>query len=157
VPEKHHPDDVNLYKVLARQGCRLQIMGGSCLRSSLEDTLAITILPALAQDSVGFLQDLDCFYYRTSEQWVETFGRVIFEAMACGLPVVCHRNGGYVAHIEHGINGFLFDTDEEAIKIILKLKANAQLRAQVGFAARQTAEKLFGSQAYDTIMQFYLK
>jgi hypothetical protein len=42
-------------------------------------------------------------------------GRVVTEAMACGLPVVCHESGGYAEIIEHGRNGFLFDTQQEAL------------------------------------------
>ena len=157
VPEKHHPGDIELYKALASKGCRIRIMGGTCLRPFLGDTSGIALLPASGEEPAAFLHGLDCFFYRTSDEWVETFGRVVFEAMACGLPVVCHRRGGYVAEIQHGINGFLFDTDEEAMTILLELKADPALRARVGFAARRTTEELFGTMAHDKILQFYLR
>lgn len=35
-----------------------------------------------------FLRDLDIFVYYTHPDWVEAFGRVIFEAMAVGVPVI---------------------------------------------------------------------
>lgn len=35
-----------------------------------------------------FLRDLDVFVYYTHPDWVEAFGRVIFEAMATGVPVI---------------------------------------------------------------------
>ncbi|MDX8047093.1 glycosyltransferase [Gracilibacillus sp. S3-1-1] len=35
-----------------------------------------------------FLRELDVFVYYTHPGWVEAFGRVIFEAMAAGVPVV---------------------------------------------------------------------
>ncbi|MBM7095811.1 glycosyltransferase [Bacillus sp. H-16] len=35
-----------------------------------------------------FLADLDVFVYYTHPDWVEAFGRVIFEAMAAGVPVI---------------------------------------------------------------------
>ncbi|SFM27296.1 Glycosyl transferases group 1 [Gracilibacillus orientalis] len=35
-----------------------------------------------------FLQEIDVFVYYTHPGWVEAFGRVIFEAMAAGVPVV---------------------------------------------------------------------
>lgn len=35
-----------------------------------------------------FLVDLDVFVYFTSPGWIESFGRVIIEAMAAGIPVV---------------------------------------------------------------------
>jgi glycosyltransferase involved in cell wall biosynthesis len=36
----------------------------------------------------AFLADLDVFVYYTHKDWVEAFGRVIFEAMAVGVPVI---------------------------------------------------------------------
>jgi glycosyltransferase involved in cell wall biosynthesis len=35
-----------------------------------------------------FLKELDVFVYYTHPDWVEAFGRVIFEAMAAGVPVI---------------------------------------------------------------------
>ncbi|WP_235715796.1 glycosyltransferase, partial [Alkalihalobacillus hemicellulosilyticus] len=35
-----------------------------------------------------FLKELDVFVYYTHPDWVEAFGRVIFEAMAVGVPVI---------------------------------------------------------------------
>ena len=35
-----------------------------------------------------FLADIDVFVYYTHPEWVEAFGRVIFEAMAVGVPVI---------------------------------------------------------------------
>lgn len=37
-----------------------------------------------------FLKGLDVFVYYTHPDWVEAFGRVIFEAMAVGVPVIIH-------------------------------------------------------------------
>jgi glycosyltransferase involved in cell wall biosynthesis len=39
-----------------------------------------------------FLADLDVFVYYTHPEWVEAFGRVIFEAMAVGVPVIIPPN-----------------------------------------------------------------
>uniref|UniRef100_UPI000B19B230 glycosyltransferase n=1 Tax=Bacillus sp. JCM 19034 TaxID=1481928 RepID=UPI000B19B230 len=36
----------------------------------------------------NFLKELDVFIYYTHPDWVEAFGRVIFEAMAVGVPVI---------------------------------------------------------------------
>lgn len=35
-----------------------------------------------------FLAELDVFVYYTHQDWIEAFGRVIFEAMATGVPVI---------------------------------------------------------------------
>ena len=134
---KHHPGDAALYRRLADQRCRIQVMGASDeLRAAVADYRAIELLPSCAVEASAFLRGLDCFFYRTSETWPEPWGRVVIEAMACGLPVVCHRSGGYAAVVDHGRNGFLFDSDEEAEAILLALKADPELRRRIGSAAR---------------------
>jgi glycosyltransferase involved in cell wall biosynthesis len=156
VATKHHQDDARVYKALARAGVALCVMGGTCLRHRLDAVAAESFLPAGSQRSVEFLHNLDCFYYRTSEQWLEAYGRVVFEAMACGLPVVCGRRGGYADYIAHGVNGFLFDTSEQAIALILKLRADPALRERIGRAARRTVEDLYRGRTWQNKLAFFL-
>ena len=158
VPFKHHPADPALYRQLVDHGCRVRIMGPSPhLEAKLRGLESIELLPAYAQEAHLFLQGLDCFFYRTSENYLEPSGRVITEAMACGLAVVCHERGGYVEWIEDGRNGFLFDTQQEALEILLTLKEDPALRERVGKAARRTAEELFSDTVRSQIVQFYLR
>ncbi len=157
-PHKHHPNDPALYRQLVDRGCRIRIMGPSPrLEAELSGLESIELLPAYAQEAHLFLQGLDCFFYRTSENYLEPSGRVITEAMACGLAVVCHKRGGYTEWIEDGHNGFLFDTQQEALKIVLTLKEDPQLRERVGKAARRTAEELFSDAVRSQIIEFYLR
>ena len=157
-PKKHHPEDAALYRRLVGEGCRVRIMGPS---PSLEEELggleSVTLLPMGAQEAHLFLQGLDCFFYRTSEEYLEPWGRVITEAMACGLPVVCHESGGYARIIDHGRNGFLFDTQQEALEILLMLKEEPELRETIGRAARATAEELFSSAVRSELAELYLR
>src|SRR5215208_758166 len=157
-PFKHHPDDPALYRQLVDHGCRVRIMGASqSLKAELGGLEAVTLLPMYAQEAHLFLQELDCFFYRTSENYLEPWGRVITEAMACGLPVVCHNRGGYAEIIEDGRNGFLFDTQQEALEIVLKLKEDLALRERVGKEARRSAEELFSDAVRSEIVEFYLR
>ena len=156
--EKHHPADPALYRRLVRHGFHIRIMGATpALIRKLGHSRSVTLLPADAQEPHLFLQSLDCFFYRTSRGWPEPWGRVVTEAMACGLPVVCHNRGGYVDIIDHGRNGFLFDTQQEALDILLRLKEDRALRASIGRAARETAEVLFSPARRREVVRFYLQ
>ncbi|MDB9823135.1 glycosyltransferase family 4 protein [Deltaproteobacteria bacterium] len=58
----------------------------------------------------------------------EAFGRVLVEAMACGVPVIATRSGGVPEIVRHGKDGFLVtpgDVDEmaDAVSEILKNEA----------------------------------
>ncbi len=48
----------------------------------------------------------------------EPFGLSVVEAMACGTPVIATRRGSMPELIEHGVNGFLVDTPDQAIAAI---------------------------------------
>jgi glycosyltransferase involved in cell wall biosynthesis len=157
VPEKHHAPDATLYRELVAHGCPVRIMGGARTLAALCADTGITLLPPRAEAPHLFLQGLDCFYYRTADDWIETYGRVVIEAMACGLPVVCHRRGGYAELIEHGRTGFLFETQAEARSLLLRLKDDAVLRQNVGRAARAAAETLFSARRRAEIVEFYLR
>ncbi len=45
--------------------------------------------------------------------WEEPFGMAVIEALACGTPVIAMRRGAMPEIIEHGVNGFLADSEEE--------------------------------------------
>lgn len=44
-------------------------------------------------------------------RWVEAFGNVAIEALACGVPVVAYRRGGPAEIIDHGKTGWLVAPD----------------------------------------------
>lgn len=72
----------------------------------------------------------------------ETFGQVIQEAMASGLPVVARREGGPADIILPGETGYLPDPDnlEEFASYTLKLIEDADLRQRLSQTARHFAE-----------------
>lgn len=41
------------------------------------------------------------------DEWIETFGLTIIEAMAYGLPVIVPPVGGVTELVEYGVNGYL--------------------------------------------------
>jgi glycosyltransferase involved in cell wall biosynthesis len=154
---KHHEDDPSLYRMLGLQSHRVRIMGGTCLEPYLGiDRKNIELLPAGALPAADFLRSLDCFFYRIHPSFLETFGRVVLEAMACGLPVVCERRGGYVEWIRDGQNGFLFDTQEQAWEILQTLSRDGTLRHAIGAAARHSVEELYGGATRSRFRAWYL-
>jgi UDP-glucose:tetrahydrobiopterin glucosyltransferase len=55
-----------------------------------------------------------CAAVLMTSKWVEAFGNVAIEAMACGVPVVSYRRGGPSEVILHGETGFLVEPDDIA-------------------------------------------
>jgi glycosyltransferase involved in cell wall biosynthesis len=141
-PSKHHEEDPELWRALAKAGCRVRIMGGTCLARELSGVPNIELLPAGAEDAAAFLRGLDCFVYRTSRHWFEGYGRVVAEAMATGLPVVVGRPGGYVDYVTNGINGYIFDTSAEALAAVMTLQHRRDIVAAFGRAGRVVSERI---------------
>ena len=47
--------------------------------------------------------------------WPEPFGLVMIEAMACGTPVIAWNRGSVPEVVEHGVSGYIVDSEEEAL------------------------------------------
>src|SRR5207302_775539 len=66
----------------------------------------------------------------------EGFGIAILEAMSCGVPVVATNSGGPRDFVVDGVNGFLVEDDDELLRRLSELAADAAARARIGAAAR---------------------
>ncbi|KAI1490128.1 hypothetical protein F5X96DRAFT_637786 [Biscogniauxia mediterranea] len=71
----------------------------------------------------------------------ETFGLVVLEAMASGVPVIARDEGGPSDTIDHGKSGFLVPPDDldEFVQKVLELADDPKLCQQIGEAGRAQA------------------
>jgi len=51
-------------------------------------------------------------------RWPEPFGLVMIEAMACGTPTVAFDCGSVTEVIQHGVNGYVVNSEEQALRAI---------------------------------------
>jgi len=128
---------------------RLQFCGWGQLRQPLERDLARRGLMerAVFRECVSALEmpahyatmDVLVLPSRTRPNWKEQFGRVLIEAMACGVPVVGSDSGAIPAVI--GDAGLTFpEGDAGALRAHLAmLMADPQLRRELGARGRQRA------------------
>lgn len=56
-------------------------------------------------------------------RWVEAFGNVAIEALACGVPVISYRRGGPAEMVQDGVTGWLVEPDSvpELVNAIARL------------------------------------
>jgi len=154
---KFHENDPELFKRLASENVLIRLMGGTCLAEQLQGISGIKLLGEGSEPANEFLNSLDCFLYRTSANWFETYGRVVFEAMACGLPVVVGADGGYAQYVEHGVNGFIFHNNSDAERYVLELRDNTELRMKIQASARASVVKMYSDDFETQVFQFYAR
>ncbi|MGQ9909156.1 MAG: glycosyltransferase family 4 protein [Candidatus Flexifilum sp.] len=132
-------------------GTRLAIVGDGPARAEMEKYFA-----GLPVKFMGYLKgealaqayaSADIFVFASA---LETFGLVVVEAMAAGLPVVSSRVGGVRDVIEEGRTGYTFDVGDVAglVNGVRQIASSRARIAEMGRAARAFAE----TQSWDAIM-----
>jgi glycosyltransferase involved in cell wall biosynthesis len=88
---------------------------------------------------------------------IETFGLVVAEAMAVGLPVVSSRVGGVPELIKHGHNGYIFEVNdtEQMTAHVQDLIDHPEKRQQMGQAALQAVQGLTWEAINDDLLAEY--
>jgi glycosyltransferase involved in cell wall biosynthesis len=122
-------------------GARLAVVGDGPARPALEQGAPAGVrflgeLHGIELAEVYASADVFCFPSTT-----DTFGQVLLEAGASGLPVVAARAGGGAELVADGSTGLLVKPDDAtALAAALRLLAgDAGLRAQLGAAGRLLA------------------
>lgn len=72
----------------------------------------------------------------------EPFGLSVIEAMASGTPVIATRRGAMPELIEHGVNGFLVDSQEEALAAIERVDEIDRAVVRKTVAERFTVDRM---------------
>ena len=118
-----------------------------------EDPLWSDYLKMLAAESkfynrihwIGKVEDIRPWYRAATVLLLpsenEPFGRVVIEAMACGVPVVATRGGGVPELISDSGQGFLVDSDniEEMSKALQTILSKNALRKALAYSAEKKA------------------
>lgn len=97
--------------------------------------------------------------YRRADLFVfpsrhDTFGQVVMEAMATGLPVVVTDQGGPQELVEDGVTGFVAD-DASFVSRVRQLAESCELRTRMGRNARSAADARSWNCIFDELMDRY--
>ena len=112
-PEKGLEDAVAAAKIT---GIPLKIMGKIQDENYWQKICAD--YPDAPIEYLGFLTTIqmqkqvrECRALLMTPRWVEAFGNVAIEALACGVPVIAYERGGPAEIVRDGLTGFLVEPD----------------------------------------------
>ena len=111
--------------------------------------------PLYEMDKIEAYVDADVF---VSMRNGEIFGLTLLEALACGKPVICSKEGGIANYINE-IAGFAIENDENELKsALIKILTNEELGKSFGHKGENLVNKNFDwSKTINELENIYLE
>jgi glycosyltransferase involved in cell wall biosynthesis len=69
----------------------------------------------------------------------------MIEAMACGTPVIAWNRGSVPEIVEHGVTGYIVDSEEEALAALSNIGSIDRRKVRAVFEQRFAARTMAGS------------
>lgn len=110
-------------------------------RASLPSNL--TVYPRTNDPAIHYAKASLVLNLSRPDQWVETFGLTLLEAMAFGVPVIAPPVGGPLELVDNGCEGFLIDSrdGDKLAEAVLTLADDEALCIRMSAAARRRASR----------------
>jgi phosphatidylinositol alpha 1,6-mannosyltransferase len=96
--------------------------------------------------------DMDLFAFFSE---TDTFGNVVLEALASGVPAVVTDQGGPKFIVEHERSGFICSTEEDFNASVLRLVASRSLQRDMAVAARLRAKRASWDAVFHSVYETY--
>ncbi len=140
-PEKSVRQFVELEQRLLAAGqrdFRLVLIGEGSEKEWLKSHLQSAELPGILRGEVlaEAFANMDVFVFPSR---TDTFGLVLLEAMASGVPVMVSPEAGVRVDVQHGGTGFVAHDIGSLTESVLRLMESEALRREMGSAARRFA------------------
>ncbi|WP_169976632.1 glycosyltransferase family 4 protein [Tautonia rosea] len=139
---------------------RLLIVGDGPARPLIEarlGTMARFVGFRSGEDLADHYAAADVFAFASR---TETFGNVVLEALASGLPAVVLADGGPAEIIQHGRTGLAINPNDPPSRFaeaLVALAEDAQLRRQLSETARDYARSQSWEQIMGTLRERYVR
>jgi glycosyltransferase involved in cell wall biosynthesis len=133
---------------------RFLIVGGGSERAWLEKSIpGATCTGVLTGEPLArAYADMDVFVFPSR---TDTFGNVVQEALASGVPAVVTDAGGPRFIVDHGITGWVAASDDELFRYVLHLVVDAEARHRMGAAARRQMNARSWDSVFDAVYDGY--
>lgn len=133
---------------------RFLIVGHGSEHSWLSRVMRRATLPGIlrGEDLARAYASMDAFVFPSS---TDTFGNVVLEAMASGVPAIVTREGGPKYLIHPGANGEIAGNAEEFARSIVQWSSNPERLAHMRIKARASAERFSWDAVWEEVYRCY--
>lgn len=133
---------------------RFFIIGDGSERGWLENHLTLADLPGILRGDqlADAYANMDVFVFPSR---TDTFGNVVLEAFASGVPAVVTDAGGPKFIVKDGVTGFVAADDQSFIDRSATLLNDGVLRRKMGLAAREYACGESWDAVFDSVYEGY--
>jgi phosphatidylinositol alpha 1,6-mannosyltransferase len=133
---------------------RLVLVGEGSEKEWLKNNLQSAELPGILRGEAlaEAFASMDVFVFPSR---TDTFGLVLLEAMASGVPVVVSPETGVRVEVQHGITGFVAQDIGCFTQSVLRLMESEALRREMSRAARRFACSKVWSGVFEQVYRTY--
>ena len=133
---------------------RIAVVGDGHERGWLQENVHGVELAGLlfGEDLARAYANFDIFAFPSH---TDTFGNVVLEALASGVPVVATASGGPKYLVQEGVTGFIGADPETFLKGVVRLAKDAELRERMGARAREFALCRYWNRIFDQVYDVY--
>lgn len=96
--------------------------------------------------------DMDIFVFPSL---TDTFGNVVLEALASGVPAVVTNQGGPKFLVQSGVTGIVAADETDFIESVARLAGDADLRARMSLAAVKYAHEQSWDRVFESVWNVY--
>jgi phosphatidylinositol alpha 1,6-mannosyltransferase len=148
---------VELERILVNQGLsgyKFLIVGDGSERSWLSAHMQHCELPGVlfGRELAIAYAGMDVFVFPST---TDTFGNVVLESLASGVPAVVSETGGPKYLVNPGVTGFVAKDVGEYARYISMLRENVQLRQELSTNARHVASEFSWTEVFNRVYQVY--
>jgi glycosyltransferase involved in cell wall biosynthesis len=133
---------------------RFVIVGSGAEKDWLAENMSHAEFPGVLKDEAlaRAYADMDVFAFPSE---TDTFGNVILESLASGVPPVVTSGGGPKFLVNSGVNGFVSQNDAEFINAVELLMTNGERLAAMRTAAREYACSIVWDTVFEKVYGAY--
>lgn len=134
---------------------KFTVIGDGSELEWMRDNLESADLPGIkrGEELADWYANMDVFVFPSRS---DTFGNVVLEAFASGVPAVVTDSGGPKFIVRDGISGYVAASGAEFIERAARLLKNADLRRKMAAAAREQACAESWDAVFDKVYEAYL-